>query len=107
MAGERAANALRAPFVLGDTDELRTLFEAAGIAPVDITTRNGTARFPSIRSMVEADLRGWLPVMGVELDEELIDPILAEAESALDQYVTPEGKVEFDAPGHIVTGTRQ
>lgn len=106
-AGEQAADALRAPFVLGDTGELRTLFESAGMTSVDITTRNGTARFPSIRSMVEADLRGWLPVMGVALDEEQIERILAEAESVLDQYVTPEGKVEFDAPGHIVTGTRQ
>lgn len=107
MAGERAADALRAPFVLGDTGELRTLFEDAGVASVNIKTRNGTARFPSIRSMVEADLRGWLPVMGVELDEELIDRILAEAENVLDQYVTTEGKVVFDSPGHIVTGTRQ
>ena len=57
--------------------------------------------------MVEADLRGWLPVMGVVLDEELIERILAEAESALDHYVTAGGRVEFDAPAHIVTGIRR
>jgi hypothetical protein len=28
--------------------------------------------FPSVRSMVEADLRGWLPVMGVVLTEHQI-----------------------------------
>jgi SAM-dependent methyltransferase len=104
LAGKRAADALRAPFVLGDTEELTTLFESAGVASVSIATRNGTARFPSIRAMVEADLRGWLPVMGVVLEEETIRNILAEAESTLRGYVTTEGQVVFDLPGHIVTG---
>jgi ubiquinone/menaquinone biosynthesis C-methylase UbiE len=106
IAGERAADALRAPFVLGDTQELTTLFESAGAASVGIATRSGTARFPSIRSMVEADLRGWLPVMGVVLEEEQIQHILQEAESALNSYVTADGQVVFDSPGHIITGTK-
>ena len=80
LAGQRAADALRAPFVLGDPEELTTLFESAGVASVAITTRTGTARFPSIRSMVEADLRGWLPVMGVALKEAQIQRVLVEAE---------------------------
>jgi SAM-dependent methyltransferase len=107
IAGPRAADALRAPFVLGDPQELAGLFEGAGVADLQVTKRTGKARFPSIRSMVEADLRGWLPVMGVELPEEQIDRILAEAETTLRRYVTTEGKVVFDAPAHIVTGTRQ
>jgi SAM-dependent methyltransferase len=106
IAGQRAADALRAPFVLGDRHELVALFENAGVASPDVTTQTGTARFPSIRTMVEADLRGWLPVMGVVLDEERIQRILGEAESALAQYVTANGQVEFGAPAHIVTGSR-
>ena len=102
-AGPAAADALRAPFVLGDTDELRALFELAGASAVSITTQTGTARFPSVRSMVEADLRGWLPVMGVSLDDELIELILDEADEALGTYVTEDGEMVFDAPAHIVT----
>jgi hypothetical protein len=49
---------LSAPFVLGDTDVLERLFQDAGAAEPSIETRHGTARFPSVRSMVEADLRG-------------------------------------------------
>lgn len=105
-AGPRAADALRAPYVLGDREELTKLFEDAGVGSVQIATRKGTARFPSIRSMVEADLRGWLPIMGVVLREEQIQGILAEAESALSRYVTAEGKVVFDAPAHIITGAK-
>jgi hypothetical protein len=42
--------------------------------------------------------------MGVVLEEETIRNILAEAESTLRGYVTTEGQVVFDLPGHIVTG---
>jgi ubiquinone/menaquinone biosynthesis C-methylase UbiE len=67
MAGSRASEALRAPFVLGDRTELSELFRSAGVESVEVTTHRGTARFPSVHAMVEADLRGWLPVMGVVL----------------------------------------
>ncbi len=104
LAGKAAADALRAPFVLGDEAELVDLFESSGVDSVSVETHTGTARFPSIRTMVEADLRGWLPVMGVVLEEERIESILNEAEDVLAKYVTADGKVVFDSPAHIVTG---
>jgi SAM-dependent methyltransferase len=106
VAGPRAAAALRAPFVLCDQSELATLFKGAGVAAVEISTHHGTARFPNIRSMVEADLRGWLPVMGVVLPEEQIQQILGEAEQVLSAFVNEEGRVMFDSPAHIITGTK-
>jgi SAM-dependent methyltransferase len=106
IAGSEAAEALRAPFVLGDPRELEKLFRSAGVGSVDVTTHRGTARFPSVRTMVEADLRGWLPVMGVVLPEGQIQRILEEAERALRRYVTADGTVEFQSPAHIVSGTR-
>lgn len=105
LAGSEAADALRAPFVMGDTEELRSLFEGAGATGVEIATHHGKARFPSVRRMVEADLRGWLPVMGVHLEEEAIAEILEAADDALDRYITDDGAVEFDSPAHIVTGS--
>lgn len=106
VAGASAANAVRAPFVLGARGDLLTLFEGAGVSSVAIATHSGTGRFPSVRTMVEADLRGWLPVMGIVLDEEQIQRVLAEAESALGPYVTGEGDVVFDVSAHIVTGSK-
>ncbi|HMB70367.1 MAG TPA: hypothetical protein VKU85_13710, partial [bacterium] len=105
-AGSAAADALRAPFVLGNVDELQTLFREAGAVDVEVATETGTARFPSVRTMVEADLRGWLPVMGVELEEDVIDRILQEAESVLGRYVVDDGSVRFDSPAHVITGRR-
>ena len=106
LAGSEAADALRAPFVLGDSAELEKLFRNAGVESVDVSTQCGTARFPSVRTMVEADLRGWLSEMGVFLPEKQIQRILEEAERVLSEYVTASGTVEFDSPGHIVTGTK-
>jgi SAM-dependent methyltransferase len=106
-AGRAAADALRAPFVLGDKADLSSLISDAGGLAVEISTHHGTARFPSVRTMVEADLRGWLPVMGVMLAEELIEGILTEAEQVLSLYVTETGSVEFDSPAHLVTALAQ
>ena len=106
IAGQRAADALRAPFVLGDRDELIAMFVTAGAASVDVITHHGTATFPGIRVMVEADLRGWLPVMGVVLPEQQIQLILKEAETALSPYVKKQGGATFTLAAHIVTGSK-
>ena len=103
-AGARAADALRAPFALGDRDELRALFVSAGVDGVEITTHQGTARFPSVRSMVEAELRGWLPVVGIVLPDEQINQILEQANQVLKSNVA-EGTA-FDCPAHIVAGKK-
>jgi len=106
LAGKPAADALRAPFVLGDPKELAQLISRAGVEDVTVTTRRGEARFPSIRFMVEADLRGWLPLMGVVLTEDQIHQILKEAEHALGAYVTAGGTTACGTAAHLVTGRK-
>lgn len=105
VAGASAADAVRAPFVLGDPKGLAALFAGAGVANIDIRTEVGTARFPSLRAMVEADLRGWLPVLGVLLSEEVIARVLAHAPGMLGKFVAADGTVQFETRAHIVTGT--
>lgn len=103
VAGAKAADALRAPFILGSqANQLIGLLETAGLTSASIDKSVGTSHFPSLRSMVEADLRGWLPVMGVMLTETQISDILAECEGALQRFVTPQGQVEFDLPALII-----
>lgn len=106
IAGSDAANALRAPFALGARAELAALFAAAGIPLEAIATPIGTARFPSLRAMVEIDLRGWLPIAGVPLPEPVIEKVLEQAESDLRAYVIPDGTVRFATPAHIATALR-
>lgn len=105
-AGKAAGDALRAPFVLGDNRELARLFEEAGAQAVDVATHRGTARFPSKSALVEAELRGWLPVMGVNLSEREIGTILAEAEEVLAPYGSSKGELVFDIPAHVVSARK-
>jgi hypothetical protein len=84
---------------------LAALFREAGAADVRVTTDRATARFPSLRILLEADLRGWLPVMGVPLPEDTIQQILREADREMAVYVGSDGTVAFDQSAHIVTGT--
>jgi ubiquinone/menaquinone biosynthesis C-methylase UbiE len=106
IAGEEACNALSAPFRLGDRNKLADLFKKAGTASVEVKTHSGTACFPSIRDMVEADLRGWLPVMDVVLTETQILTIMEKAEEILSPYVDEHGAVFFKTSAHIVTGKK-
>lgn len=105
-AGRQGADALRAPFVLGNRGDLATLFSEAGVASIEISTQRGTALFPSIRTMVEADLRGWLPVMGVILSEDQIGRILQEAGQALSFCATADGRATFQLSAHLVTARK-
>lgn len=104
LLGRPAGDALRAPFVLGDRAALAALLESAGASAVEVSTIRGTARFPSIRVMVEADLRGWLPAVGIELDEARIQRVLHQADRALASHVVlGDDGVAFECPAHVVT----
>lgn len=101
IAGDRAADPIESPFQLGDPKQLREIFREAGVCRVTISTVEATGRFPSVRAMVEADLRGWLPVVGVILSEDEISAILTECDRELAHYVGADGTVAFPTSAHI------
>lgn len=104
LFGDQAANALRAPYALGDKQELHSLFRDAGIADAGIATHPGTARFPSIRSWVYTDIKGW--VLADAFDDDKLSVLVAEAEQELQRFVNGDGTVAFDAPAHIVAASK-
>jgi SAM-dependent methyltransferase len=106
MAGPEAADAVSAPFVLGNQDKLITLFKGGGVPLVEITTARSPATFPNVRAMFEADLRGWLPMVGVVLSDETIERIIAAAERNLAPFVTANGTISFECSALIVTGAK-
>ena len=95
------------PFALGDRSALACAAADAGIERPSIDTHAAQARFSSVRVLVEADLRGWLPRMGVSLPEPIIAATLAEADDALTPYVTtsPDGGVSFPTSAHVLCAT--
>ena len=105
LFGRRAADALRAPFVLGDQAALLEPVGAAGIEDAEVTTVRGTARFPSIQAWMYTDVRGW--TLDEMIDDRQFASLVTEAEKELRAFVRPDGSVAFDMSGHIVTATKR
>ena len=101
-----AADALRLPFALGNRADVTALFASAGVESVAIATLADQGRFPSIRAMLEADIQGWLPLVGIVLTHEQHEQLIAAAERELAGYLTAEGECVFEMPGHVVTGRK-
>ena len=99
MFGQEAADALRAPFVLGDRDALADVLAAGGLGGADITTVTGTARFASIREWVRMDVRGW--TLAEFIDDAGFEALVAEAQERLAGFAADDGSVAFPAPAHI------
>lgn len=104
LFGEEAANALRAPYILGDTAVLGSLFSSAGLDDVTITTHSGQARFPSIRSWVFNEIKGW--TLADMIDDAQFQSLVEAAEKEMRPFLTSENSVAFPAPAHIVTYTK-
>lgn len=104
LFGSDAANALRAPFVLGEKDALRSVLRDGGWEDATVTTEIGTARFASIFEWVRMDVRGW--TLADMIDDEQFSALVAAAERELAVFAGPDGSVAFPAPAHIITWTR-
>jgi SAM-dependent methyltransferase len=101
LFGDTAANALRAPFALGDVRVLRSTFAAAGLPDVAVATCEGSARFPSLRSWIYTDVKGW--TLADMIDEEQFERLVRAAERDLARFVAADGTVAFRCPAHVVT----
>lgn len=104
LFGDSVADALRAPYNLGDKKMLKQVFSGVEMADVSITTYPGTARFPSIDSWMFTDIKGW--TLADVLNDDQFNLLVREARHVLAPFVRPDGKVSFDAPAHIVTASK-
>jgi len=104
LFGDRVADALRAPFALGDPETLRSEFSEAGIPGIEIRTADGTARFPSIESWVHTDVKGW--TLADLIDNAQYGRLLRAAQEDLATYVRRDGTVAFGCAAHIVIAAK-
>ena len=101
-----AGDALRLPYSLGNPDDVIATLSDSGYTDIGIETRAEQARFPSSRTMVEAELRGWLPLFGINLSEEKIADVLVKSDSKLSKYAAASGEAVFLTSAHIVTARK-
>lgn len=104
LFGDQVADGLRAPFALGDAQALQPLFHAADLRQIEITTPQGTARFPTLETWVYTDIKGW--ALADMINDAEFELLLKEAKPALSQFVTSDGRVCFNAPAHIVSAVK-
>jgi SAM-dependent methyltransferase len=102
--GDEAADALTAPYALGEVGRLRSVLSAAGLRDAGITTLAGEARFDSLSDWVRTDVYGW--TLADMLDEAGYDRLREAADRRLREYVGPDGRVRFPAPAHMVTAVK-
>ncbi|GIV98576.1 MAG: ubiquinone/menaquinone biosynthesis methyltransferase [Herpetosiphonaceae bacterium] len=105
LFGAQVADAFRAPFVLGDREQLLALCTEAGIADAQVMRKDGTVRFASIKSLVSTE-RACVWTLGGLLDDAQFDRLLKEAEESLRPFVTTDGTVAFVMPALIITAIK-
>ena len=99
MFGKDAADALRAPFILGDRNALEDVLTRGGCRDAVVTTQTGTARFASIREWVRMDVKGW--TLTDMIDDDGYEALVAAAEQRFASFAAPDGSIAFPAPAHI------
>jgi SAM-dependent methyltransferase len=98
--GEEAANALRAPFVLGEVEDVRQLLTPLG-TDIRVDELPGTARFASIADWVHTDVRGW--TLADLVDDAGEAALVSRAEHELASFISADGSVAFPAPALVGT----
>ncbi len=106
QVGTAAADALRLPYSLGNPDEVTTVLDNSGFAGINVEMKVESAQFPSSRHMVEAELRGWLPLFDINLSEAKINDVLIESDSTLSKYTSSSGNAVFPTSAHVITARK-
>ena len=105
LFGKDVANAFRAPFALGDVEELHRLGAQAGMEGAKVKRHKGSVGFASIESLISTE-RACVWTLGGLLDDEQFERLLREAERALAPFVKASGAVSFDMPALVITASK-
>jgi ubiquinone/menaquinone biosynthesis C-methylase UbiE len=100
LFGAEAGDALRAPYVMGDPDDLEELVSSA-FPDVRVIRHEGVARFKSIEAWIHTDIRGW--TLSEMIDDDQYAALLDEAKQRLSRFTNDTGEIEFSAPALIAT----
>jgi ubiquinone/menaquinone biosynthesis C-methylase UbiE len=103
--GTEAAAMLRAPFGLGDPEELRGLVAQAGFHNMHIQIAIHAVRFPSAEELIRREVVSWLAGVTGELQDDIRAALIADVTSALHLYTDDEG-VAFPMEAHVAVAHR-
>lgn len=104
-AGPEAISLLSTYWSCGDVEALRAWFAAAGMPDVTITTKLGTAHFPSAEALVTTEVEST-PLIE-RISDDVYKAIKDDSRRALAPFLTPDGKLDAPIECHIVTAGKQ
>lgn len=96
VSGDAAADALTAPFALGDPNDVFAAFAQAGLAAPSARDIVGTARHPSLEAWLDTELGGW--TLAAHVTPTQVATLKRAAQERLAHHVGPDGRIEFPAP---------
>ena len=99
VIGSEAAEALKAPFCLGDAQILQELLEAGGLRDARIIKYEGTVHQPSLDHWLDTEIGGW--TLATMVDAEQLDVLKTAAKDTLAEYVSEDGTIAFPAPARF------
>ena len=105
LFGTDVGNAFRAPFALGDPDQLYAICRDAGVTGAEVTQHHRDVCFESINALVSTE-RACAWTLGGVLDEEQFARLQAESMTALRPFVTDGWQIRFDMPALITTAPK-
>ena len=103
-AGPEGIDLVASYFCLGDIGVVRELVDRAALKVVDITTRVGAVRFPSLEGFVRAEIESS-PLID-RIDSATYARILHDCCDALAGFRTHDGRAELPIEGHLVAATK-
>ncbi len=99
LVGSDAAEALKAPFCLGDVAVLRELLRDGGLHNARIIDFAGVVRQPSLDDWLDTEIGGW--TLASMVDTRQLRALKTAARKHLAKWVTKKGSVEFPAPAYF------
>jgi ubiquinone/menaquinone biosynthesis C-methylase UbiE len=102
LFGGEASAALRAPFSLGQIEDLHRLISVA-FANFTVERHEGTAEFASIEDWVHTEIRGW--TLAESFGDDEFEELLRLAHRRLGRFAE-SGRVSFPAPALIAVARR-
>ena len=105
LIGTHVGNAFRAPFALGDPEQLHVICRQAGITNAEVTRHHRDVCFESIDALVSTE-RACVWTLGGVLDDEQFARLLDESRIALRPFVTGGETIQFDMPSLIMTAQK-
>ena len=103
-AGAEARSLLSTYFACGDIDDLAASFQRAGLDVESRTTREGTARFPSVDALVATEVEST--PLGARISAEVYDRIREGAREVLAPFTTSDGSLEAPFEVNVVAARR-